>query len=347
MNDEEIKVSELDLASEIRDTDQIMIVQGGINKKALGEKINDRTISDSYGESEHKGYSQKYQNEHNVIVSPTQPTTSERVWFKQGKNLFDKNTVSKLNAYFNVSTPTITSSDYNRTLYIPCKTNTTYSVTIPSGTGAFAFGYTTNLPAVNVSVSGVIDGDNRTLTTDVNAKYLVLRYFQTNNATITEQQALNGIQIEEGSTATTYEEYIAPSINVDGEEIYSKPAYASYQGTATSSQTISGTTATTINGLSVNINTNGKPLCIATGFLAKTANASYTAKVKVFIDDTEKVNRLGTIISTNDIYYPLMIVLNDIPAGNHTIDIKVEGENANSSITFATWYTRYLNVWEM
>ena len=82
MNDEEIKVSELDLASEIRDTDQIMIVQGGINKKALGEKINDRTISDSYGESEHKGYSQKYQNEHNVIVSPTQPTTSERVWFK-------------------------------------------------------------------------------------------------------------------------------------------------------------------------------------------------------------------------------------------------------------------------
>lgn len=59
---EEIKVSELDLADEIRDTDQLMIVQGGINKKAPAEKINDRTISDSYGISEEKGYSQRYIN---------------------------------------------------------------------------------------------------------------------------------------------------------------------------------------------------------------------------------------------------------------------------------------------
>jgi len=122
------------------------------------------------------------------------------------KNLFNKNNVNKLNAYFNESTQTITSNSSNRTLYIPCKPNTTYTITIPNTTGAYAIGYTSSLPALNTSVSGV-SNTLKTITTDANAKYLVMRYFQTAQATITEQQALDSIQIEVGSEATPYTPY--------------------------------------------------------------------------------------------------------------------------------------------
>lgn len=132
------------------------------------------------------------------------------------RNLFNKNNVNKLNAYFNESTPTITSNSSNRTLYIPCKPNTTYTITIPDGTGAYAIGYTSTLPALNTSVSGV-SNTSKTITTDANAKYLVMRYFQTAQATITEQQALDGIQLEIGSEATPY----TPYKNFENEEIYS------------------------------------------------------------------------------------------------------------------------------
>lgn len=135
------------------------------------------------------------------------------LWVETSKNLFNKNNVSKLNAYFNEGTPTITSSDANRLLYIPCKPNTTYSITISNATGTYSIGYTSQVPAIGVSVSGV-SNTLKTITTDPNAKYLVLRYFQTVQATITEQQALDSIQIENGSTATSYEPYVEPNIKV-------------------------------------------------------------------------------------------------------------------------------------
>lgn len=48
-------------------------------------------VSNEYGTSEENAYAQEYQNEHNVIVSATEPTTSERVHFKYSKNLFSIN----------------------------------------------------------------------------------------------------------------------------------------------------------------------------------------------------------------------------------------------------------------
>ena len=134
---------------------------------------------------------------------------------------------------------------------------------------------------------------------------------------------------------------------VDREIDNRKSSYVSYSGTTSTLQTITGTTPTTITNMSVNIKTTGKPLFVATSFFAKASNASYSALAKVYVDGVEKVGRLNTIISTSDIPYTGMVLLDNIPAGNHTIEIKIAGENANSNITLPTWYTRYLNVWEI
>lgn len=134
---------------------------------------------------------------------------------------------------------------------------------------------------------------------------------------------------------------------VDREIDNRKSSYASYSGTTGTLQTITGTTPTTITNMSVNIKTTGKPLFVATSFFAKASNTSYSALAQVYVDGVQKVGRLNTIISTSDIPYTGMVLLDNIPAGNHTIEIKIAGENANSNITLPTWYTRYLNVWEI
>lgn len=213
MNDEEIKVSELDLADEIRDTDQIMIVQGGINKKVIGEKINDRTISDSYGTSEEKGYSQKYQNEHNVIVSSTQPTTSERVWFKKSKNLFSSSL--ELGTFSNEGVKSASTTNYRNATPIQVQPNTTYTFSINGVSQKYALYYYNNTNTF-INSEGLTTG---TFTTPANCYYINFRCF---NADFTSDYANLKLQIEEGSTATAYEPYIVPSINVDGEEIYNK-----------------------------------------------------------------------------------------------------------------------------
>jgi hypothetical protein len=120
-----------------------------------------------------------------------------------------------------------------------------------------------------------------------------------------------------------------------------------YQGFSNQAQTISGTTPATINNMSLTITTTGKPLFIATNFTGRTSNASYTALVKIYIDGVVKVQRLNTIISTTDTPYSGMALINNLEAGEHTIEIKVVGENTNSSISFPTYITRYLVAWEV
>ena len=122
------------------------------------------------------------------------------------KNLFNKDGANVLNAYFYPDGTTITSDANNRTLYIPCKPNTTYTVQIASGTGTYDLGYTNVLPEISTQVYG-ITRTSKTITTGSSAKYLVWRFYHTIHATITYETALNSIQIEEGDTATAYSPY--------------------------------------------------------------------------------------------------------------------------------------------
>ena len=135
-----------------------------------------------------------------------------------GKNLFDKDNPNIMNAYFSTAQATIISNSVNRMIYIPIKPNTTYTMQ-KINSAQFYLGYINELPAENIEVFGItntttnIDTNHKsiTITTGANAKYLVSRIYQTSqDTTITLQQVLDSIQIEENPTATEYEPYIEP-----------------------------------------------------------------------------------------------------------------------------------------
>ena len=189
MNDEEIKVSELDLASEIRDTDQIMIVQGGANKKVLGENIN----------------------KHGVTISSITPDTTQTVWFKQSKNLLSS--TLELGTYSDAGIKSGSSTNYRNSTLIQVQPNTTYTFSINGVSQKYAV-YYYNSSMKFISVEGLETG---TFTTPANCYYINFRCF---NADFTSDYASLKLQIEQGDTATSYVDYVTPQILVDNREIY-------------------------------------------------------------------------------------------------------------------------------
>lgn len=132
-----------------------------------------------------------------------------------GKNLFDKDNANVLNAYFALpNDQTITSNAMNRTLWIPCEPSTSYTFQAVGSNWKRQVGYTQDTPAVGVTVYGITNlnanATSISITTGASARYLVFRFWHQNNSTETYQQALDSIQIEKGSTATSYAPYFAP-----------------------------------------------------------------------------------------------------------------------------------------
>jgi len=128
-----------------------------------------------------------------------------------GKNLFDKNDTSKiLNCLINGTTGAISNYTGCKTLYIPCQPNTTYTVSRTAGT-RFTAGTTNSTPTAGLTCSDLTSnssGSVITLTTNANAKYLCVFYYNSGSDTLTEEEIRNSIQIEKGSTALPYEPYI-------------------------------------------------------------------------------------------------------------------------------------------
>lgn len=140
------------------------------------------------------------------IPSPDYPSEVKNV--KGVSNLFDKNNVNKLNAYLHKPNLVITSSANDRTLYIPIKSNTTYTISKISST-RFRVGTISTVPKVNTACSQVIEdltGTKLTITSKENDKYLVVFYWASSD-TLTEQEILDSIMIEEGSISHNYVPY--------------------------------------------------------------------------------------------------------------------------------------------
>lgn len=138
-------------------------------------------------------------------------TYKDRIYKSTGKNLFDKDNANEVTGYFNTGVSTISSSSQSKIVYIPCNPNTTYTVSKITSSRFFV-GYTKTTPALGIEVFGVLGENNKTtpttITTSNNAKYLVAFIYHSNyDTSITYQQILDSIQIEENSTATTYEGY--------------------------------------------------------------------------------------------------------------------------------------------
>lgn len=129
-----------------------------------------------------------------------------------GKNLFDKDNANVGNLWINISGSKIASSGDARTLYIPCEGNTTYTVSKVQS-ARFAVATTADVPANDVATlesSQSNTATNITITTSSTAKYLCVFFYHASYDTLTPEQIMGTIQIEKGSTATTYAPYFTP-----------------------------------------------------------------------------------------------------------------------------------------
>ena len=131
------------------------------------------------------------------------------------KNMFGNYTI--INGWLDIGIIQISYDKGERLAFIPCKKNTTYTVSRSVATSRFRIaGYANDTPtmtssATNYSVESYIRDDSAmslTYTTGVNTKYLIIEYC--NNAIDSLDTILNSvstIQLEEGSTATTFTKF--------------------------------------------------------------------------------------------------------------------------------------------
>lgn len=122
------------------------------------------------------------------------------------KNLYDNNNANILNSPIDSNGIGTNAGDTYKTIYIPCKPNTTYTVSklYDVAKNRFALGYTNTEPTYSMQVEGYISNanvSNLTITTGKNAKYL-LAYVWITGGTNTYQEMLSSIQIEENAEAT-------------------------------------------------------------------------------------------------------------------------------------------------
>lgn len=147
-----------------------------------------------------------------VAVSPTQPTTNEKVWIQKGKNLLNKDNANIIHYY--LSSGALASWGGAYTLYIPCQPNTTYTIQKIVGY-PFEVWTTSTIPVTGVKNIDYVNGSGKnsvTITTSKTAKYLCVYYYNT-DCSLTEEELRSSIQIELGSTATEYEAYVEKAIH--------------------------------------------------------------------------------------------------------------------------------------
>lgn len=120
-------------------------------------------------------------------------------------NLFDKDNVNKLNGVPDISS--ITANSSGKTFYIKIEPDT-YTVSRKVIGARFVVGTTANIPKIGETI---IDrkvnneGSSITLTTSKNVNYLVVYYLY--NSGENEEEILDNIKIEKGSTATPWSAY--------------------------------------------------------------------------------------------------------------------------------------------
>ena len=187
-----------------------------------------------------------------VVVSPTEPTgdNREKVWMQKGKNLFNKNGTVIVDEYMDGGTGEIkTYTNGTKMFILEVQPSTSYTISKTQG-GHFRVGTTPNYPSVGAIVDGLINNSSATsitITTNSTAKYLCCSYWQTGVDTITEESMRESIQVEQGSTATKYEEYIEPKIYVKNDnDIYEE--FISKEDTLETYSTSEQRIGTWING---------------------------------------------------------------------------------------------------
>lgn len=144
-----------------------------------------------------------------VVVSPTQPTTNEKVWFKKGKNYFNKNGNIIKGYSLNADGGINSGADYFYSAdYISVQPNTTYTIQQKNADTFRICEYTANKAFIKRDTSATL---TYTFTTGSTTYFVRISSLITN---------LDSLQLELGSTASTYEAYIDPTIFVKNGSIF-------------------------------------------------------------------------------------------------------------------------------
>jgi len=133
-------------------------------------------------------------------------------------NLYDKNNPNILNTPIDSNGTGVNVQNTYKTIWIPCKPNTTYTVSkiFDTTRNRFAVGYSSIEPNYSQAVEGYMSNEKAnvlTVTTNTTAKYLLAYVWITGGST-TYEEMLDSIKIEEGTKATFYSNYNCGSVGV-------------------------------------------------------------------------------------------------------------------------------------
>lgn len=223
----------------------------------------------------YSGVEFKVQLEKGSVATLFQPYLGQEVEVNLGKNLFDKSNANVLNCAINQAATATVASDYDRSIYIPCVANTTYTiskiVSDPQSASRFRVGFTEAQPttSTNLITTGVRSDTNTsiTITSPNNAKYIVVYLWTTaSGSTTTLEDILNSLQIERGSKATEYASYFEPielcKLNTYQDRIYKEGDTWKIEK-QTNSMAISGSVGWTVKAFS---NVSGYSYCYTNGY---------------------------------------------------------------------------------
>lgn len=230
-----------------------------------------------------------------VSVGTTAPTDGRRVWFAKGKNLFNKDTITT-GKYITDTGGEGTNSTAFYSGFIPVEPSTKYYVSgRNNGWGNEAF-YDEN----KTFISRVNEVNNIFTTTSTT-------YYVRINGHLSD---LDTLQIEPGLQPTSYEPYIEPSINVDGEKMY-------YDNYSTSEKVIGkwidgrNLYRKVINITSINTNANATDVSISLANLneivniggsVRTNSGQYKPVASIYVDgngvQTRYIFSVYTVYST-------------------------------------------------
>lgn len=143
-------------------------------------------------------------------------TPSRTTFAKETANIFDEENITILNAFFNTTTTYLCANNNMRTIAVPCKPNTFYTVNKPSLSQRFAIGYTKEIPLINSTVYGVQHEDTQhslSLTTGSDATHIVV--FLCNTTIMSFEEAIEGLMVYEGVAPDYYVPHKVIAVNTE------------------------------------------------------------------------------------------------------------------------------------
>ena len=176
-----------------------------------------------------------------------EPTPENPVEIKScGDNVneFDKDNANVLNALL-AAGGILVNANLEKTLYIPCQPNTTYTISKTAG-ARLRVDERNSVPAIgssNINLKITDTSSSLTYTTSANAKYLLVGYLYTEVDTLTNDEMLASIKIEKGTKATPWSPYGMGYVN---EKVQNKNRLP-----------ITGTGTYTLNGITFKTNADG------------------------------------------------------------------------------------------